>query len=981
MAATITIGQYTYPDIAMIEDQFDATLNLQERGRFQCDVIDYVGVHFQKGEQVTVTDPNVGTVFFGVINTDKEVPQYPTGWILHSIDCIGPEWFADKRTFTRTYSTSAQAGKIVVDQLSNVLSQEGLAANYAEHEDNTAVKFNQGILNNTQGIVDADGNNWLELAQAGSNITITENTTSTFATGTLTNVQAVNNTLKPITVSGLKFQAHLPLDSSTAVIQLNIWAGSLTLGSSDFLNYSIFISSVSPEIKFTLGLNFTDGSSTISASDQNGYSDYSGTDLANVAKDKWYVRRFSLATYSGKTIQNVYITLRGLKNGSYTAYYQNVYLDSGTVFFGTTATTTQLSPAPITYITGYAPASVILSVIPVINVASSFRISPNYNIDPVKLISNSSVTWVSGGSSATIYVSYDGGITYVQCSNNATLPALPAGSNVAGCTLTLKETFVSGADPEIIPTLSNVQVIINSAPSATKSDVIGQFATQAQWNAGTYTGLTASTGGDLTMGTITSPWLNNSIANQILFYGPANTTTVTQSISSSQCSINIKVTSSNNQVGTARLDWAGIIGTANGISIDFDVSIPNTNNFSSEMHIYYLQTYWYSNGEFPNYQAAAYVFAFQQSGISNNCTLSKGANGPTTSNTSTLAQTTVGSNPTHIKITVSNAGVHNVYLNGSSTPTLTATDTTYTQGQIGVGGFTYSQSSGSGQTANFKFSNAVITPNTTTNGTWLGPQTSISSLGTIDNSVIYWTELNTGSNIAATYVQTSVDGGNSYQACTNGGPIPNLTSGENVSGKSVQIYIWMVNNPGNLPLPIIRQLSWRVLGHYPGSSGTRSTVPLGNDMSMTRTIASGWGNAFDGQSYTQVGTGTTSVANGEATIANTSGDVHMHLGSRTWTDEDGTVRFQLSASTMSAGMELRYNDANNYYRLLASQNSLSIIQCAGGISTTLATTNTTIAINTWYRMRFRIAELSTGTLFGRVWQDGILEPSTWNIIV
>lgn len=1012
MALTVTIGGVAYPIIENngnpepgyasgsgttnstssntgiaggSDSGYQQTNNAQERQRWQCDIMDYSGTaHFQKGELVVVTDPVLGIMFQGYVNTDKILPIYPSGIIRHSLDCIGMEWLPSKRTYTATYPTSQLAGKIAVDMLNNVLLEEGITQNWAEHEDDSTADFNTGILSGTQGVTDANGNQWLELAQAGQNTVITENTTALFSTGTLTNVQALNNQLLPTTVSGFKYQASLPYDQTTAYLELHIWSGSIVLGSSDYLNYSMFISSTSPEIKDTLGLGFSDGTTISGAVDQNNLPIYSATDLSNYAKDMWYTRRISLSAYSGKTISYVYIALRGLKTGTYTNYFQNVYLDSGTVFFSTTAITTQLNPVQVYSITGYAPASIITSVIPVVNPINSYRISPNYNIDPVKLVSSTSISWV--GSSTNLYASYDGAVTYVQCTNNAALPALPGGSNVAGDTLTLKEVFTGGSDPEVIPTLANVQVSLYSAPAATKSDIVTPFATQTEWNTGTFTGLTATTGGDLTMGTLTSPWLINSIANQTLFAIQGSSGQVGESISSHTFDVTVVVSSTVNQAGLARLDWAGTLVATNGISLDFDVIVPTTNNNSSELQIAYLQSYWYGNGgtiasnlDTTNY--GAYTLHFQQAGPSNNCVLTKGSDSSSGATTGYMGLATVASNPTHIKITVSNAGVHNVYLNGSGTPTLTATDTTYTSGQIAVGGLTFHQSPGSGQTANFKFSNAVITPNTTTNGTWLGPATSISSLGTAANSVIYWTDLNMGPNIAAAYVQTSIDGGTSYQTCTNGGAIPNLTPGMNVTGKSVQVYVWMVNNPGNLPLPIVRQLSWRVLGAYPGSSGTRSTVPLGNDTMVRGNVVGGWGNSFDSQTYTKTGTGTIALTSDEGLITNTTGDVHMQLGSRTWTDEDGTVRFNLSAATISAGIELRYVDANNYYRLSASQNSLSVILCAGGVSTTLATATPTIAINTWYRLRFRIAELSTGTLFGRVWPDNTLEPTIWNITV
>src|SRR5579859_2081603 len=216
MPATCTIGGIAY---TMIEDQHDLTNALDERQRFKCDIIDYTGLaHFVKGQQVVVTDPVLGVIFNGYINSDKEVPQYPSGAILHTIDCIDQHYLADKRTYTRTYPTPSLAGKIAVDQLHDVLLSEGIAQNFAERFDSTDIDFNAGILSNTAGILDVgDGN--LELLSAGVDVTILENTTAQFAAGTLTSMQATGNALVPTTVNAIRMQSTLSFAYGTEFAQ------------------------------------------------------------------------------------------------------------------------------------------------------------------------------------------------------------------------------------------------------------------------------------------------------------------------------------------------------------------------------------------------------------------------------------------------------------------------------------------------------------------------------------------------------------------------------------------------------------------------------------------------------------------------------------------------------------------------------------------------------------------------------------------
>jgi hypothetical protein len=968
IAATLTIGSVTYPNIAIIEDQFDFTASLQERGRFQCDVIDYTGNHFVRGEIVTVSDPVLGNVCTAFIDTDKEVPEYPTGWITHTIDCIGLEWLAGKRTYTRTYTTSSTAGKILVDMLSSVLSQEGIYQNYAEQYDSTQTDFSFGILSGTAATLNVDDGN-LELQQAGSNLTIVEDTTAQFATGTLSNCVASGNALMPTTVSGLEVLATLPFAQIAGLLNVNFWSGSKALGTNDTLNFTMFIASTSPAITISIGLLFSDLTFTTGILDQNGFAIDAATDISANAKDQWYVRAFSLTPYNGKTVSKVYVSFGGTSQGVYTCYIQNVYLSSspGSPFFSTTATTTQLNPMVVASSTGYASTSVIAAVNPVVNPSISIRTSPAYNIDPVKLLRSSLVTTLTGGTAGggcSLSVSYDGGATYHPCVNNAPLPALPAGSNISGLTMTLQEGFTVGSNPTILPTFESVSIALVSAPNATKSDVVTAFATQAAWNTGTLTKTVALVNGDLTTTGINEGWNKNLILNQTFF--TTNSTKANQSVSKGTYTNIVVVDSSTDMLCVARLDWAGTV-TNSSFSLDIDVSVPSTFNFSSEAQISYFRTYWNSsNLKVGN---GGYTLTLQQSGPASNIGVYRGTNSST--NTATTLALVTQNAPSHVKITVV-SGLHTIYFDNNPIPVFTFTDTTYTSGQIGIGAHTYFQNPNGGGPGTFTFANPVISPTPTVS--WIGPSASISSLVTCGNTVISWTELNTGTD-SAVFIESSIDGGATYQTCINGSPIPGLISGMSVAGLSVKLAVNFYVNPSAFSLPILRQLVWRVLGAYPGSSGTRSTAPLGNDMSITRTVGSGWNPAFDGQSYTQVGTGATAVSGGEATITNTTGDVHMALGSRTWGDVDGTVRFAFSASTISAGIELRYVDANNFYRLQANTTTVSIIKRSLGVSLTLATVSVAIPINTYYYLRFRVVGSGPIALFGNVWQSGALEPT------
>jgi hypothetical protein len=966
MATTCTIGGVS---VTMIEDMHDITKSLDERGRFQCDVIDYTGTfHFSRGERVVVTDPILGIIYNGFLSTDKEVPLYPSGAILHSIDCIDIRYIADKRTYTQQYLLPTYAGKILVDMAQNILVAEGLQQNFALHEDDTTANFNTGILSNTIGVGNV-GNGDLELAKAGNNVTITEAKTAQFATGTLTNCTAINNSLRPTTVSGIKTTAYLPFTNGAASLNLQIWSGSQALGTNDTFNFDIFIVGTSPQITASLQIIFSDGTVASSLVDQNALSIAATTDLSIYAKDMWYTRNFSTTAYNGKTIISVFITFGGTSAGTYTAFFKNIYLTSGPIFFATNATATQVDP-PV--VTGYLYYSLQLTtsiVLPVCDALSATRTSPVYTISTVNILGSSYVTWIADTTFSCV-ASYDGGITYLPLANNSLLPSLPNGSNISGNSLTLKELFSGIKDPSIIPTLSSMIITLTSAPNVTKSDIIATYATQAAFNAGTYTNTVASSGGDLFLATTTDNWLANGTTGMTFHAG---TYGGSQSTSGNIFILNVNVNNvsihNNDNYCTSQLSFLG-----SWTDFDFNVGLLD---FISPAPSYIGVTYRTTN--FAPNQAAGYLLLISSFGSLSPpyyVQLYKGTSPDTTIAGTLLVTGSSSSIIGNLRILV-RGNVHIIFVNKSTSPSIIAYDSTYSSGSFGF--FGGSGPDSSAYTGLWRFYSLIIQHPTST---WLSPATSVSSLTTCGPSAIFWTEANTGIGSQGTVlVQSSVDGGSTYQNCTNGGTIANIPSGTNVVGKNVKLLISLsTGNP--YVSPILRQLVLRVLGQYPTVSGTRSTQPQANDMSITRTVGSGWGTSFGGETITQIGTGTTSVGSNVALISSTTGDVHMEYGSRTSDNAEATLRFTLSNSSTTCGLELRYVDTNNYYRLAATQNSIAIIMRIAGTNTTVLSATPTIAINTQYRMRFRVTSTDpTGSLFGKVWANNSLEPIAWTLFV
>ena len=950
---------------------------LESRSVLTFTALDSTGTaSYTRGEPVVFTDPGIIT-YTGYVQSDQPTKDgLASSYVEHVITCMDGVYSLGKRSNSTNY-LNWKAGNIAVDFVRRDLSNEGITIAAAMHRDTTASDFNQGNLNGVVGaIITSNGisdDGDLELTPAGSIVTITENTTANFSTGTLTNVVATGNTLSPTTESAIQVITQLPLASVTgaAYIYEEIWSGSQTVGTLDTLNYDIWIDASSPAFNCGVDLNFSDGTSLHTYTgpvDQNALPASTSSNLATYAKGAWYTRTIGLtSTLNGKIVTSVTIGVTGIANGTYTLYVRNCYLGShsGTPFFSTSATTTNVNPATTYSFTGFIPTLTLVSVVQAIVGPTANRISPAYSISAAQLVASSIVTWSAYTPSGSIFqlaVSYDGN-AFIPCANGQPIPSLPAGSVASGSSLYFMEIFTAGTDPISIPLLTSVVVQLNPGPAASKTDIVTTYGTSTQWNTGTLNYLIPNANGDLTLGTITRDWNDHLITNQS-FFTSYNGTGSTQSAASGSYQITIPGVGVSGiaDFAISRLDFVGI---QSDFVAEWDQSFTSTGSASGLTGFIYRTTAWNSQND-SNY---GYIIVMNTATIALEYgSNSNAATAGTTTSLQAVSQTITPGTTYHFKVVVTGNN-HQVYFNHATTPIINLYDSTYNSGYMG---FYADGSSISGDNDTMTFDNLVVTP--ANFGTWTSPSVSLSSLSTIAGSTIDWLEtLASGSPSATAIVQSSIDGGTTFQTCTQNTTIPNLTAGTNVSSKSLIIKITLYAN-SIVSSPIIGGLNWRVLGAFPTVIGTRDTAPLGNDMQITRTVGSGWGSAFDGQAWTQVGTATTAVATGEETITNTTGDVHMVLGSRTSTDEEGTMRFALSANTISAGMELRYTNANNYYRLAASTSALSIIKNTGGGNITLATTSITLSTGTFYWLRFRVVGSGPVTLQGKVWQYGLLEP-------
>jgi len=959
---TCTIGGIPY--LVKNDKSILADRTLEVRGLLTITIIDFAGAFtFQRGDPIVVSDSDTGPFYRGFVQSDQRMKYGPASPAVdHVLTCFDKgKYLFDKGGNTTNY-TGWYAGDIVTDFVINQQpGQEGATIAAALHRDSTQTGFNTGILSNTTGTLTV-GDGCLELAAAGSDVAFSESTTADFSTGTLSNCSAVNNTLVPITQNALKFSVFLPLSAASSFFG-KFWTGTQVVGVGDKLIFDVWVSDSSPVKTGGIVPLFSDNTVPGGLYDQNLLLNDAVTDLSNYAVNKWYTRQVDLSAYSGKTVVGMLAQCGGAGAGTYTWYIKNAYLSShsGSKFFSTTQTTPTLNPPTVYQVINYVPSTFTTTVVASFDPSNTYRIGPSQSIDAVKLLKSSLIMW-NASENVAVYATYNGGSSWIPCTNGVALPGLPVGSNVAGLSMQLKEVFSAGNDPTDIPVLDSVTVSLSSAPNATKSDVVTSFLTQTNWNGGTHSGTQADVSGNLELAPYSRDWNDNTTTGQTSFF-PSGTS---QSASGGIYTMSMPTndTTGDNGFGTSRMDQAG---TMLDFTIDCDIK---SSHQTTEAGITYRQIFWNAsvNNTF-GYFVGAYAAP------NNFLEIGYGSNSNSSSYTQ-LAGASISfpaNTFKHLKIVV-NGNRHSVYWDNATTPIIDILDSTYTQaGGIGLRGY-----NGDGTAAHScAWDNFVL--GQAPSGTWTGPSTSVSSLGTCGGSVITWQETGTDNPAAAyAFVQSSIDGGSTYQQCVNGQPVPGLTNGVSLSGKSVKIQVLLGTQTNTVPM--VSGLVWRVLSQYPGSSGTRSTKPLGIDY-IDRGNQSGFGTASDGQTWTPTGTGTPAVASNALTIANTTGDFIELLGTRTGADMDETISFTLSASTIPAGLVMRYVDSTHYYKLQASTTAISIIKRNGGTTTTLATAAVTLTANAPYWLRFRIVGAGPINFYGKVWDasGATVEPTAWNV--
>lgn len=908
---------------------------------------------FTKGQPVSVDDSVLGNLFKGFINKPTCTNLYPNATNLWSMDCVNQFYVAAKKATSTTGTRRHRGGKhknqhsgaIVANQIQEYLAPEGVSGNFgldwSELQTDWQMGTQTGVAATTNTSTGNEGAGDLELNPQGT-------------TFTYSGSASVVTNQNLLAMSGYASSGY-----AIAYTYRQIWSGSQVIASNDQFQYDVWVASTSPQIMSGVEFICSDGTTFTSnaTKDQQGLSSATTTDLSGIASDQWYTRTFTLSgSLVGKTLTSVLVFFAGSNAGTYNSYFRNIsyFINASIITIPIFLTNSTLMTNVQAHNIGYTNVSLVQTTGG--NKVQQISVFPG-SFGVVGIVQGSQISWVANlpnGCTALLETSIDAGASWQQATSGSAIPNLLPGM-VAGISfnnpyLNYRVTFTLGKDPTAQPSLTAIQITINPSYQATKTDFTKTWQLASDFNTGTFTNLVnnAVAGAGITLNGFQRNWDDAGTANQTLYGATSPTSTVVnkQLVLGTGTGTDVR----------SRMDFAG---QWQNFTATIDVVIPSSAN--ETIGIVYRTTNWNNASA-----TGAWVVDLTTTSLKLGFGTNSGSVGSYTNVATVTLSLAAGS--FHRITVVANGTSHQVYLDGVQL--INITNSTYNfSGYIGAHAY-----NNSGSTKTYAFDNFGVCA--VLSGTWQSAATSIAGPGTYGGSLVQWDTDNLPDNTTSITVQSSVDGGSTFQAVNNGGTIPNLIAGQSLTGKTLILLVTLTAQ--NAPVvPDMNAISVWILGQY-SSSGSRSTAPLAWDSMNRLNVASGFGTASNGAIYTKIGTGATAVSGNEATISNTTGDVHMRIDGLTQQDTDETVRFSLSASTITAGLELRYSDANDFYRLAASTTTVSIVKVSGGVSITLASVAMTITTATFYRMRFRVVGNGASApinLYGNVWLDGTTEPA------
>ncbi len=959
-------------------DFADGTLNIEDRinERSVCSftVIDETGTAEYEQDQKVIVQKDAKNVFAGYVETIGKLALRPTPKISNAFRCRDMVYKAEKRRVMASYA-NMYAGDIVADLCQKVLADEGVNAQIAYRRDANATQWAQGTLSGVAANSTID-DGALVLIPSGTDFVDTESTTAAFAQGTLSNLEAESNTLQLTSATAIKMQTSCTGGETNPCIYWRIWSGSYIIVSGDTLTYDVWLDGANPEDKGGIDATCSDGTTfrdynNKALVDQNGIPSHPDSRIGSYATGQWYSRTIDLTAIAGKTMNTASIVQEGDTTGDYMIYTKNVYIKNGasivcTIFAGTFNMSQWGS--------GRAYDIEHTSIVGKnVYAGTGYRTSPNKSLTSVGSANSGYLSYIVATpehTSIIASVSIDGGNTWAETANNTYIASILPQLNVSGKNLNTKFWFYT-SDPEVTPILSAVTVTVHTGLSETNTDISQSYGSQTDFdNYGTKTDVTSYADGTLGLSGNWRNWNDGSIANQTLY----GATSPAQASSTSYKYF--KLTS-----GTGT-DAKSLLGSVAGIA-DFTMKVDiQVMTGSWNAGFAFRTTYW---GNANN------TFAYAVNLDATMVQLGHGTNSATNlwTNIQTVSvASSVGSWVT-LKVVVAGNSIK-VYVD--DVLKIDQIDSTFP----GAGQVALRIYNGSGTTQTACFDNFAIVNNPV--GFWTSNAVAISAVGTVQSSYIQWNNayLPSGASIS---ISTSLDGGLTWDACTNGGIVPGLVHGYNASGKTIKV-LMTINAASISSQPLFDGVSWIVTGDF-SASGNRITPSL----DLSPVVRAGY-SSVSWTEYKPINTTITvqtSIDGGSSwqTCTNGSTIPNITLQPDPYVDffeADNSSQFSLTGSWVwdvnahtvistgagkaaystftgyengytevdvkgvyQGGPVLMYTDSNNYYKCEArgashtsAPNTIAVYKVSGGVPTQLGSTvNVGLDNEHVHRIRFQ----------------------------
>lgn len=873
-------------------DGCSVTKRINQRSTASFTVIDTTAALFQQMQAVIISDSVLGTQFVGFVDSIDFDRLTPNDTRLFRIACKDNRWKAEKLLYTGSELSGKTSGDIACLLHQDYLAAEGVTAKYAMDRDSTQATWATGTHTGTT----ATALGTLELSPAGTTFNISETTTANFDSGTLDNVDGISNELRLATSQALNIWGTAVESAGNNLYNVYMfWSGSQSVASGDYLEYEVWVSSDSPEIKVGLDLIATDGYSMVMNGngalplDQYQLPAKPVQDLNGWANDTWYYRKINMPSEMvGMTIGSARISVEGDKNGAYNGYVRHAhYCNSGG------SVLQNLYESGSTTITQLANRGYIQNGCGVVTVYSKTgtRISSGYTNNNATIVRDSLVNWTetlpsqfpttSTAKAVKVEVSWDNGYTWTEAENHAAIPGLSPGMRVDGKVFKFRQTLtVLGTRPQWTPSIQDCTLAITPSYSMTKTDVTdSDQGGAASMGTGTLTGVSNVSNVGLQLLGQRRNWDDADISSQTLYYSDGahpSTQACTQGWLSCR-------TQGGTQHTMMRMDWAG--NGWNNLTAEFDVQFVDVD---SDYSLVYRTTYWANANNTMGYVAA----------LSNGYVrLGKGSNSSTPSWAviQQVAFTTEAGKWYHVKVEA-NGSTHKIYVDGILY--VNVTDSSYSS--AGYVALRHYNGAGAGVRSSAYFDNfGIVAYAASYTGSRTAASQSISAVGTVGASILQW-NANVPSNCTLD-VQASVNGGSTYVSCTNGAEIPGATAGTDVSGKSLLIKI-ILTSQNTSATPTVYGIGWIVSSAY-SASANRISPALSID-SLGRVGSSSVSWLASVPTNTTVGIDTSPTGTGSWTAITNSGDpiAGLNASAGIFTDEyDSNSASNYSATYYSGG--------------------------------------------------------------------------------